>query len=132
MRTSNLKTSLAALLAIAAVATASVGCVFHTKPSFPLTTSTSKPLHPKEPGCTFHVRGAFPKEDEFEEIGSMHSAGYAVDNPNQFKASVAADVCRVGGDIVVTEVNGYGQIVRGTVFRRIPQTANEPSKADGS
>lgn len=34
-----------------------------------------------------------------------------------FKESVRAQVCGVGGDAVIAEVNGYGSYVRGTVLK---------------
>jgi len=39
-------------------------------------------------------------------------------------------VCRVGGDVVVTEINGNGRYVRGTVLRkRLPPAAPPPAAA---
>ncbi len=54
----------------------------------------------------------------FEEIATLTPSGdVPARTPDQFKAVVRADVCRVGGDVVVTEVNGLGEYVRGTVLR---------------
>jgi hypothetical protein len=58
-----------------------------------------------------------PPKGDFEEIATLTAETRPVVDPVQFKTAVAADVCRVGGDVVVTEVNGYGQYVRGTVLR---------------
>jgi hypothetical protein len=61
-----------------------------------------------------------PPHDGYEEIGLLTSSeGTAfAENPEEFKRAVQADVCRVGGDIVVTEVNGWGGYVRGTILRK--------------
>lgn len=85
--------------------------------SFPLTVSTNKPLTPKPPGCEFMVVGSMP-QGNYEEIATVRSAGKGCDDPEEFREAVRADVCKVGGDLVVTEVNGYGDFVRGTVLRK--------------
>jgi hypothetical protein len=49
----------------------------------------------------------------------MRSAGKGCDDPTEFKNAVRADVCRVGGDVVLIETNGFGNYVRGTVLRKV-------------
>jgi hypothetical protein len=39
----------------------------------------------------------------------------------KFKLAVAPQVCQAGGDLVATEVNGYGFIVRGVVLAQTKQ-----------
>src|SRR5207253_2935747 len=39
-------------------------------------------------------------------------------NPDAFIEEARGQVCRAGGEMVVTQVNGMGAVVRGAVFRR--------------
>jgi hypothetical protein len=87
--------------------------------SFPLTVSTTKPLTPKPPGCDFQIAALLP-QGGYEEVGTIRSAGKGVDDPSELKRAIQADVCRVGGDVVVTDVNGYGNYVRGVVLHKVP------------
>jgi hypothetical protein len=87
--------------------------------SFPLTVSSAKPLTPKPPSCDFQIV-AIPPQGSYEEVATIRSAGKGVDDPSELRGAVQADVCRVGGDVVVTEVNGYGNYVRGIVLRKVP------------
>jgi hypothetical protein len=40
---------------------------------------------------------------------------------DHLRDKVAADVCRAGGDAMITEVNGVGQYVRATVVKYASQ-----------
>lgn len=92
-----------------------------------MSTSTSAPLTAKPANCDFRVVNLPPRADEYEEIATLSLASKAADDPDQFKSAVRADVCKVGGDMVVTEVNGAGRYVRGTVLRkRLPPPAAPP------
>ena len=53
----------------------------------------------------------------FDEVATV-TVNSATTSPEKFRSAVKEDVCRVGGDVVVTEVNGLGPIVRGVVLRR--------------
>ncbi len=88
--------------------------------SFPLTVSTNKPLAPKPPGCEFLVVGSMP-QGNFEEVATVRSTGKGCSDPQEFRMAVREDVCRVGGDVVVTEANGYGNFVRGIVLKKVAQ-----------
>jgi len=76
-------------------------------------------LSPKPADCDFRVIN-LPPSGDFEEIGTLtHNDGeYGDQTPYEFKVSIRADVCRAGGDLVVTEVNGHGLYVRGTVLKQ--------------
>jgi hypothetical protein len=90
-------------------------------PAFRLTlstTSSTEPLRAKPPGCEFRVVN-IPPQGPYEEIGTLTRASWATNDPVAFKNAVAGDVCRIGGDVVVTEVNGDGIYVRGTVLRKV-------------
>jgi hypothetical protein len=82
--------------------------------------STAGPLASKAPTCDFRVVNLLPQGGDFEEIATLtQREGKALAlNPTEFKAAVQADVCRLGGDLVVTEVSGWGGYVRGTVLRK--------------
>ena len=85
-------------------------------PSGPATTA-------KAPDCDFEVRATIPK-DGYEEIatvvfGSRTLTTYrASRDPDEFKSAIRHDVCAIGGDAVVTQVDAQGTIVRGAVLRR--------------
>jgi hypothetical protein len=48
-----------------------------------------------------------------------------------FKSLAAPQVCSSGGEIVVAEVNGFGQYVRGSVFRAAPGATSQGGSATG-
>jgi hypothetical protein len=76
-----------------------------------------KTATPKAIGtCAFEVVAREPA-GSFEEVGTV-TVTSATSSPEKFQSAVKEDVCRLGGDAVVTEVNGLGQIVRGVVLRR--------------
>jgi hypothetical protein len=45
-------------------------------------------------------------------------AEYAAGDPAVVKDAVKSEVCRLGGDVVVTEVNAHGHDVRGIILRK--------------
>ena len=92
-------------------------CVCGCAASYPMTVSTDKPLTAKPPTCQFQVV-AMPPQSGYEEIATLRLGAISTDNPDTFKDAVRADVCRVGGDLVVEEINGHGAIVRGAVLRK--------------
>lgn len=81
----------------------------------------SAPGTPKPAGCEFQVVSTVPQSG-VEEVATLTlKNGINGDVPSdsaRFRADVQAQVCEAGGDLVVTEVNGRGDIVRGIVFRR--------------
>jgi len=111
------------LLLAALVVICAEGCV-----GYQLSTSSSTPLTAKPADCDFQVANLPPGGDGYEEIATLTpSKGRAV-TPDSFKSTVRADVCKVGGDVVVTEINGRGEYVRGTVLRkRVAPAAAEPA-----
>ena len=74
----------------------------------------------KPSNCDFRVVNVLPQGGDLEEIATLTRAdGSSLTNePTTFKTAVQVDVCRLGGDVVITEVNGQGYYVRGTVLRK--------------
>jgi len=83
-----------------------------------MTVTTTKPVQPKPTNCDFQIVGVAPAEG-YEEIALLSQSGGATSDPTVFKEKVRADVCRVGGDVVVTRINGFGDFLGGSVLRRI-------------
>jgi hypothetical protein len=84
------------------------------------TTATPPPAH--SPGCEFAVTATVPAG--YIEVGTLTfgsrtlSSYRASRDPVEFKEAVRADVCRMGGDVVVTQVDAQGTIVRAAVLQR--------------
>jgi hypothetical protein len=82
----------------------------------------------REPTCEFDVRGSVPGPG-YVEIGQLTIEGDrsmgagSFSDPNQFANRVRGEVCAVGGDALVTEVNGFGIIARGVVFHKTDEVA---------
>ena len=85
--------------------------------------------------ATCHVRlVATEPGEEYEEIGILSVDGdeRAFRDPGLFLQEAREEVCRAGGEVVVTQVNGYGSIVRGVVFRRTARVVEaEKEEGDG-
>jgi len=85
------------------------------------TAATPSPAH--APGCDFGVTATIPAG--YEEVGTLVygsrtlSSYRASRDPVEFKDAVRADVCSMGGDLVVTQVDAQGTIVRAAVLRRL-------------
>jgi hypothetical protein len=96
------------------------GCSFSIPAAqYKLTTSASGPLAPKAPACNVRIVNTVP--EGYEEIATLMvdwESGTAAVDPDDFKRRVQGDVCRIGGEVVVTEINGAGAYVRGTVLRK--------------
>jgi hypothetical protein len=119
--TSCLPAAIAALVVVGSFA----GCaevVFHAAGS------NSYPANPHD--CRIRLLAGDPGSD-FEEIGLLAVEGdpRVFNDPDVFIAQAQEQVCRAGGDAVVTQVNGLGSIVRGVVFRRRKprRAAEEPN-----
>jgi len=86
-------------------------------------TATVPTVTPKPSNCEFQVVGVVPTGD-FQEVGMVaHDFGLTAKDPAEFKKMIQAEVCRVGGDVVVAGVNGTGDYMTGSVLRR-----GEPKK----
>jgi hypothetical protein len=107
------------VLAVLSLATAALsGCadlVFHP--------AGGRPAQPKPENCELRTVGSHPGPD-YVEIGVISIEGDrsfgagSYQDPQEFVNRVRPQVCRAGGEVVATEVNGRGIVVRGVVFRR--------------
>jgi hypothetical protein len=93
-------------------ALAFVGC--YPGPSYTLT-KTGTPGAAKPANCDF-VLATTKVDRPYQEVGILDSEVWAEDAAS-FKTTVQKQVCEVGGDAVVTEVNSNGRYVRGTILR---------------
>jgi hypothetical protein len=85
--------------------------------------STTSPTTARAEPCDFRVVN-LPPQGPFEEIATLTPRDFLESTPDAFKKLVHDDVCRVGGTVVVTEVNSAGGYVRGTVLRGVPTPAS--------
>jgi hypothetical protein len=101
------------LLAIGAL---TVGCAAMS-PNYSLTKSVSN-VTAKSANCDFAVV-TVPSDRPQEQIGILDAelVPYAATTAAEFKDAVRNQVCQVGGDEVLAEVNGHGRYVRGTIVR---------------
>lgn len=107
------------------LATLSLGGCFVASATYTPSTTARFPSKPAD--CDFAVLTTLP-EGSLEELGilDIQKAGL-VTTAGDFKTIVGPQVCAAGGDIVVAEVNGSGNYVRGSVFRKKGDGA--PTKA---
>jgi hypothetical protein len=75
----------------------------------------SYPAKPED--CELELLGSHPGKG-YEEIGVISTSPNYFRNPENLLRVTRSDVCSAGGDAIVTEVNGYGYVVRGVVFRK--------------
>lgn len=95
-----------------------------TTPKMSYSQASKKQYASKTKGCDFNFRSTMPKES-FEEIGTINLAPSMYGNgipllpsdPDEMKLLIQDRVCSVGGDAVVTDINGHGQFVRATIIK---------------
>jgi hypothetical protein len=83
------------------------------------TPTTQNAAAAKPQNCSFDLLTTRP-ERPYVELGvleSQGSPGSGAANAGIFKSRIGEQVCQVGGDAVLTEVNGLGNYVRGTVIK---------------
>jgi hypothetical protein len=108
-------------LAVALAVSSMVGC---GPPAVGyIATPSTKPASAKGPGCDVEVTATLPAAPH-EEVGTFRvglkgGSARATSDPAEFKRAIEADACRLGADVVVVQVNGDGDIIRGTALRRI-------------
>lgn len=87
--------------------------------------TTDKNVNKKNPTCKFIIKSTHPEKLDYEEIGSIdYKIGWYVPYGNiskdkfQFEKEHSEKVCSLGGDLVVTELNGLGMIIRATIYKK--------------
>jgi hypothetical protein len=74
-------------------------------------------------GCSFEILTTRP-DRPFIELGVLElDDGRTTQSVGQYRTAVAQDVCAVGGDAVLAEINGNAFYVRGTVIKYQAATA---------
>ena len=86
------------------------GCVH----DYTFTKSTTQTLTGKPPTCEFTVTATVPAD--YEEIGILESAGEPAPTLAFFKKGVAEKVCAAGGEVVVGQIDQFGNYRRAAVF----------------
>jgi hypothetical protein len=79
---------------------------------------------PRPVGCAFDLLTT-PPGRPYVELGVLETL-MGAPSASTFRASVGAQACRVGGDAVLTEVNGRGVYFRGTVMRYLDRAPDAP------
>jgi hypothetical protein len=93
-----------------------IGCA-SMSPNYGLTKSVNN-LTPKAANCEFTVV-TVPSDRPQEQVGILDAemVPYAATTAAEFQDAVRKQVCEVGGDAVLAEINGRGRYVRGTIVR---------------
>ena len=100
----------------------STACLACAEPVVHNTATTTVPG--RDPTCAFDVVGSRPGPGYVEVAQIDRSFGVGqYRNPQEFAYAVRPKVCAVGGDVLVTELNGSGVVVRGIVFHRTSEPA---------
>src|SRR4051794_30474248 len=84
--------------------------------SYKSTRTGSSAVTPKPANCDFAIITT-RTDRPYEEVAILDSKNYMAHDAAEFKEAIKKDVCELGGDAVVAEVNGYGYYPRGTVVR---------------
>ena len=122
---------------VAAAAVALVvggGCV--ELASYGYTATTRDVAAARAPDCAFDLLTARPGRP-FVELGVLErpsaeareGSGLLPRTAGDFRRIVSPEVCRAGGDAVLTEVNGFGDYVRGTVIKYKDQSGEASAEA---
>ena len=100
---------------VCVVAVVITGCGLQAA-SYKATKTGSSALMPKPANCDFAILTT-PAARPYEEIAVLDSKNYMAHDVAEFKEAIKKDVCEMGGDAVLAQVNGYGYYPRGTVLR---------------
>jgi hypothetical protein len=83
----------------------------------------------RDASCQLQLTGSHPGP-AYVEIGQVTRQGEVrITDPQEFLDKVRPDVCAAGGEVLATEVNGSGLIVRALVFRKAA-TASAGNECD--
>ncbi len=100
------------------------GCFF--KPGYSVTRLTAVEVSARAPDCDFDVV-TLPPSRPFDDVGSLNwDSGAAVGTPAMLKDAIRSQVCAIGGDAVIGQMNGHGNFIAGTVIRwKSPVSASQ-------
>ncbi len=81
------------------------------------TTPTTRVAAPSRPdNCTFDLLRLRP-DRPFEELAVLESSPQYADSLGEFRAQIATQVCRAGGDAVIAHPNSDGYYPGGVIIR---------------
>jgi len=95
---------------------AALGATACFEPKIEASRSTTNPIVARPPKCKFETVTNLPSA-KFEELGYLRSTGKVMVDREEFKRSIAEDVCRLGGELALLESDAYGAIAGATVYR---------------
>lgn len=78
----------------------------------------------RDPNCKVAFTALAPNLGQYEELGEVVAEGRQLDGSvyamvsSKFIEKAREQACKVGGDLVLKEVNGLGQYVRAIIFRK--------------
>lgn len=105
------------LLALALSVSGLTACA--SGPRYLFTSTTHEAAQPLPMTCSVELFSTRP-ERHFVELGVLEfnsSSQGAVHTAGEFLTAVQVPTCQVGGNAILTEINGFGYYVRGTVIR---------------
>jgi hypothetical protein len=114
------------LIGLALVACLGVGCI-----GYNYTPTTRNAAAVKPPGCEFELLTTRPPRP-YVELGVLERSMRVAGSASDFKESVRENVCNAGGDAVLTELNGLGGYIRGTVLKYQDQQGEQLAPFPGS
>jgi len=97
-----------------------VGCGGGSGIKYTLIPVSPAPVVPAEPlavNCDFEVFKEAP-QGEYDKLADLKPVDFGATSTDEFKFAVQAEVCKAGGEIVVGKVNGAGNYISATVYRR--------------
>jgi hypothetical protein len=97
--------------------------------NYVVTRTSAAPVVSKAPDCDFAI--LTHAEPDYEEVAMFERENQPAMTAAEFQKMVRKQVCEVGGDAVVAEIDNQGAYLRGTVLRRKDEAgetaaANEP------
>ncbi len=87
------------------------------KPGYSVSKLSSVEVNAKNTDCDFDVL-TVPPQRQYEDIGSLNwDSGVAVGTAPMLKDAIRSQVCAIGGDAVIGQMNGRGNFIAGSIIR---------------
>lgn len=96
----------------------------------PVSPAPTIPAEPLPATCDFDVFKEAP-QGEYDNLGEVKAVDFAAGTADEFRDAVRADVCKAGGEMVVATVNGAGNYLKGTIYRKHRIAVPAPEAAPG-